>query len=224
MFKKFKDWFEMYPPEFSTAEEWDEIDRTNKRKYPIRCFINDVLIPNTIWPIKHLYDDVRSKIKFGLFERHHLINTKLSRDYHEVDTRMLYGTFSLLVDFVEIEKAWMELICNRDYKRRWWNLLGRFRDREMGLAYLDWEITLIGSETDSRQGKDAQIIKDLYLWWTEVRPKRMDPYDLMDGWDDMSSEEKSSVSRQINNIETAEYKEDNEMLKKLIDVRDSLWT
>jgi hypothetical protein len=223
MIKKFKNWFEMYPPEFAEWDEWKDIDIANKQKYPIRHFLNEVLIPNTVWPITRAYDNAVSKIRFGFFEKHHLIDIKLSRDYHEVDTRMLHGMFSLLVDFVEIEKAWMEAICNKDYKRPWWKLNSRFRSREMGIKYLDWEITLIDTD-DSSQGEAARITKDLYEWWVDERPKRDDPYDLMDEWGDMSKEERSSVTNQINHIETLRYDEDSDMLKKLIDVRQSLWT
>lgn len=222
--KKFKDWFDMYPPEAAGLEEWDKIGEENKVKYPIRYWIAETLIPNCWWPITRTYDKIRSYIRFGFVEKLHLIDTKLSHDYHEVDTRLLHGMFSLLVDFVEIEKAWMEAICNEDYKRPWWKLNSRFKSREMGIKYLDWEITLIDSETDSGQGENAKIIKDLYLWWVDERPKRQDPYDLMDEWDDMSKEEKSDVCKQINEIETSEYDEDSEMLKKLIEVRGSLWT
>jgi hypothetical protein len=221
---KFKNWFEMYPPEFAEWDDWIKIDKQNKIKYPVRYWLNESLIPNTWWPVTRFYDKTTSYIRFGFTEKLYLIDTKLSHGYYDSDERMLHGMFSLLVDFVEIEKAWMEYICNRDYKRPWWKLTSRFRNREYGLAYLDWEITLIGSEHDNGQGEDAQIIKDLYLWWTETRPKREDPYYLMDEWDDMSKEEKGSVSKQINEIETREYNEDSEMLKKLIDVRSSLWT
>jgi len=226
LLKKINHWFEMHPPEMAGLEEWDEIDKKNKIKYPIRHFLNDVLIPGIWWPIERFYGEIVSYIRFGFFEKLHLIDTKLPHNYQEVDTRLLHGMFSLLVDFVEVEKAWMETIFNKNYKRPWWKLNSRFRERELGIKYLDWEITLINNEHDNIQGENAKIIKDLYLWWVDERSKRKDPYVLMDldNWDNISKEEKSSICKQISKIEQDEYDEDTEMLKKLIEVRGSLWT
>jgi len=184
IFKKIKDWFDMYPPEFADLDEWNEIDKKNKIKYPIRYWIEDTLIPNTWWPISRTYGSIVSYIRFGYFEKLYLINTKLSKDYHDADRRLLHGMFSLLVDFVEIEKAWMQAILYEDYKRPWWKLNSRFRSREMGLEYLDWEITLINDEHDNLQGENAKIIKELYLWWVDIRSARIDPYSLMDDFPD----------------------------------------
>jgi len=219
---KFKNWFEMYPPVAAEMGEWDRIDKENKIKYPIRYFLNEVLIPNTWWPVSRFTSDVMSKIRYGWYEKLYLIDTNLSHDYHEVDERLLHGMFSLLVDFVEIEKAWMEVIFNNGYKRPWW-ILNRFRSRILGMRYLDWEITLMDT-SDKPQAESAQIIKDLYIWWVDVRPNRLDPYDLMVKWDDMSEDEKSHTSKQITVIEQKYYDEDTEMLNKLVGIRNSLWT
>lgn len=232
--KKIKDWFDMYPPSYGSMEEWDIIDKINKLKYPKRYWISETLIPNCWWPITRGWGSIVSYIRFGFFEKHHLIDTKLPKDYQEVDTRLLHGMFSLLVDFVEVEKAWMEAIFNENYKRPWWKLDSRFREREMGLKYLDWEITLITSDHDNLQGENAKIIKELYLWWVDVRPARTDPYDLMDdlpddsrglkGWLKEKDPKRDVLYKKIGEIEVAEFDEDTKMMEKLISVRGSLWT
>ena len=233
--EKIKDWFDMYPPKYGGLEEWDNIRKENKVKYPIRYWISETLIPNTWWPISRRYKEMISYIRFGFFEKMHFIDTKLKPDYYDADTRLLHGMFSLLKDFVEIEKAWMEAIFNRDYKRPFWKLNDRFRNREYGIAYLDWEITLKDDpeEPNIPQAEAAQSIKDLYLWWVDIRPNRMDPYDLIpkEPLDKKAiynigniSDEKREAYKQINKLETDYYNEDTEMLKKLIDVRGSLWT
>jgi len=230
--KKIKDWFDMYPPPAAEMGEWDKINAQNKIDYPIRYWIENTLIPNCWWPITRRWDKIISYIRFGIFEKHHLIDTKLPKDYQEVDTRLLHGMFSLLVDFVEVEKAWMEAIFNENYKRPWWKLDSRFREREMGLKYLDWEITLINDEHSNLQGENAKKIKELYLWWVDVRTARIDPYDLMDDLPKKSLEakiydndpERDKVYDQINKLETDYFNEDTAMMEKLISVRGSLWT
>jgi len=229
--KKIKDYFAMYPPESGTFEEWDLIGKINKLKYPKRYWIQNTLIPNTWWPIKRRYDSIVSYIRFGFFEKHHLIDTKLPKDYQEVDRRLLHGMFSLLVDFVEIEKAWMQAIFSENYKRPWWKLNSRFRERELGLKYLDWEITLINSEYDDLQGINAKIIKELYIWWVDKRPERIDPYSLLEDTPEGESifsrkkdPERDKTYKQIDHLEKIYYEEDTLMLKRLIDIRSSLWT
>ena len=227
--KKIKDWFAMYPPASAGLEEWDEIDKEHKIKYPIRYWIEDTLIPNIWWPITKRWDSIVSYIRFGFFERLYLIDTKLPHDYQEVDTRLLHGMFSLLVDFVEIEKAWMEVIFNENYKRPFWKLNSRFRERAKGLKYLDWEITLINSEYDNLQGENAKIIKELYLWWVDIRPKRIDPYSFIDDLDDKPLSDKlnskrDKIYKKIDYLEKDYFIEDTKMMEKLISVRGALWT
>ncbi len=231
--KKIKDWFDMYPPPYADLEGWNEIDKEHKDKYPIRYWIENTLIPNIWWPVSRTYDSIISYIRFSFSEKLHLIDTKLKPDYYDSDTRLLHGMFSLLVDFVEIEKAWMEVICNENYKRPFWKLNKRLIDREKGLKYLDWEITLITNEHDNIQGENAKIIKELYLWWVDIRPARIDPYDLMDdlpvkgeGLFKLSEKnpKRDEIYKQINKLEADHFDEDTKMMKKLVSVRGSLWT
>jgi hypothetical protein len=232
--KKVKEWFDMYPPEYGSIEEWNIIDKINKLKYPKRYWIAETLIPNTWWPITRTYNKIVSYIRFGFFEKLHLIDTKLPHDYQEVDTRLLHGSFSLLVDFVEIEKAWMQAIFSENYKRPWWKLDSRFRDRELGLKYLDWEITLINSEYSDLQGINAKIIKELYLWWVDSRPNRIEPYSIMEDipedstgrkdWFGKKDPNRTETYKIIDKLETDYFNEDTLMLKKLVSIRASLWT
>lgn len=234
--KKFKNWFDMYPPPYAEMEEWDNIDKNNHSKYPIRYWLNETLIPNVWWPIERNYNNIVSYIRFGFFEKMHFINTGLKPDYYDADTRLLHGMFSLLKDFVEVEKAWMEAVFNKDYKRPFWKLNNRFRNREFGIEYLNWEISLGDEheEANKSQAGAAQIIKDLYLWWVDERPNRMDPYDLLPKEPvfnkelirniDKISPERKKIYKEIHKLEEQYYKEDTEMLIKLIKIRRNLWT
>jgi len=239
LYKKFKDWFEMFPPECADSNGWKDFDTECKENYPNRYWLNETLIPNVWWPVTRVYKSIVSYIRFGYFEKMHLIDTGLKPDYYDKDTLLLHGMFSLLKDFVEIEKGWMELICNNDYKRPWWKLNSRFRNREYGIKYLDWEITLDNDtdEGNKRQADAARDVKELYLWWVDIRPARMDPYDLMPDPDDDTnfkewfydlnkpmSDEKKKVYKEIDILEKKYDDEDTEMMKKLIKIRRSLWT
>lgn len=93
------------------------------------------------------------------------------------------------------------------------------------------------------QAESAKEILELYRWWKLERPKRPDPYDAS-GWSaycemrrekgydlfDMldKTPEESEMSRaaldKSNEIEAAYEKEDEEMMIRLIKVRNGLWT
>jgi hypothetical protein len=94
------------------------------------------------------------------------------------------------------------------------------------------------------QALAAKEIKELYTWWTVTYRNRPDPYDAS-GWteyceasrianggrlswgSDKSPELKVMSDKfhtLLQEIEEAYTKEDTLMLKRLIDIRDSLWT
>ena len=93
------------------------------------------------------------------------------------------------------------------------------------------------------QAKAAKEILELYTWWKEVYPNRPDPYDAS-GWHDycemrrekgyhlLDMEDKSEDEakmrdtslEQLRIMEEAYEKEDEEMMIRLIKIRQSLWT
>ena len=95
------------------------------------------------------------------------------------------------------------------------------------------------------QAERAKEIKELYTWWTVTRPARLDPYEAS-GWTavceasrlanggkfNWSGREKDPVLKKqsdkahklLQKMETAYEKEDEDMMIRLIKVRDSLWT
>ena len=109
----------------------------------------------------------------------------------------------------------------------------------------------MGAKPDSKgygepthQAKAAREIIELYTWWTTVYPDRKDPMDLS-GWSTYCEESRAAnggsiwgiinktparqkESRRLlklcNKIEQEQNDEDTAMLKRLIDVRHSLWT
>lgn len=117
-----------------------------------------------------------------------------------------------------------------------------WKEEEMGENHPD-----VGQLT--RQAINAQEILDLYRWWTEVYPKRPDPHEAS-GWtayckkkrqlrdennnpisffsDQGQSQELTEMRDRAlvlsNEIEEKYRHEDEEMMIRLIRVRDSLWT
>jgi len=240
MIKYFIDWFKMHPPESGTSEQWQAFDEGCKHVYPIRYWLNEKLIPNTWDPCMRFLIKIKNQIRYRFIQRFHIIDTKLKPAYYDTDYLIINGMFSLLVDFIEVEKAWMQTISEDLYKKPSWYKWRPFtRSKKLGLEYLDWEINLKNKsnelEINTSQSDSAEIQKELYLWWTEKRPARKDPYDLMSGPEFIkggdidymlknNTPEIKKIYEEINKLEEEYYNEDSEMLIKLIKVRSSLWT
>jgi len=95
----------------------------------------------------------------------------------------------------------------------------------------------------THQAKAAREILELYRWWREVYPNRPDPHDAggwseycdmkrKDGRDFLDFEDRNEEEREMSRvalsktqeIEEAYEKEDEEMMIRLIKIRQSLWT
>jgi hypothetical protein len=172
--------------------------------------------------------------------------------------------FNELVDFVEIESAWSHIAWGSKEDRAKYNppfwASGWFRWRvwrcpEAGIDHLDWAMTLTMGEDwgvnndnpnfgkPTGQAIRAKEIKELYTWWTVIRPGRPDPYEIS-GWSDYCEKsrelnggklfggkktpelEKMSkrAHKLLQKIEAGYEKEDEAMMIRLIKARDSLWT
>jgi hypothetical protein len=95
------------------------------------------------------------------------------------------------------------------------------------------------------QAKSAKEIKELYIWWTQTYRNRPDPYDAS-GWsahceamrvkypgkflsslnskDPEDRKASDKAHKLLQKIEAAYEKEDEQMMIRLIKIRDSLWT
>jgi len=227
-------------------EEWAAIHKEERRK-PF-CYWMSNTVP-TYFGVKLMQlADIKHGFNYRFIKRHkyHLIDTKLGYGYHEIENRMLYGMFSLLVGYVEIEKAqchWLSLE----------NDAVRPSPRMAGLAHLDWEIGLTHDKDEmdaidkpylagkpTPQAVAAFKIKELYLWWEDERPNRTDPWDeyeldsernkdesIFEMMANRTEKEKKEFNAIMRKREKLEKKYDNEDEKKLIElikIRQSLWT
>jgi hypothetical protein len=178
----------------------------------------------------------------------HMLRTGLKRGkWHETEDQILHGCMEALVDFVEIQQAWMEAICDKDiYKTLpWWIKFSvtrafiPWRSSELGLQRLEWERNLRYAEDGhthdpngklSNQALSAQEQYELYTWWKE-RATRVEPYDLEPGMaraklvlcyphiEPMYPDEPAWSM-----LENAYFREETENLCRLMKIRNHLWT
>lgn len=190
--------------------EWKQWDDALKQSNPFVFWYTEEML-DWIQKFINTPTDVLSNIRYWGYNRFvsqpHLLNTKLKPGaYHEVDTRILHGVFETLVNYIEIEKAWMLVVWNDEmwdkYHVPWYKRLPYFlrwtpwRCPEAGLEYLKWEMSLVHDyeylpehERESQpqygvptpQAVSANEQYKLYDWWKNVRPNRPDPMDA-GGW------------------------------------------
>ena len=128
-----------------------------------------------------------------------------------------------------------------------------WRCPQAGLDCLAWQMKLTNEEflnddekhlaEPTYQAKAAQEIYELYKWWTTVYPNRPDPHDA-GGWsayceqrrlagedilefEDRTPEQEEQSRRALDATQAIEDKynqEDEEMMIRLIKIRQSLWT
>ena len=185
--------------------------------------------------------------------RKHVANTTLTPGWHDVDTRLIHAMFNMLVEFVEYEKAHMEYTMSnstREYQKdemwgtHWWHRL-TLRSKELGFRYLEWEVSLKDYNEDSKiwesQALIAKEIMEIYVWWTERYLKRCDILDIPElvaireereelridvfenGPEDFE-ERKTLAYKRMYEIEQDRSQEEKDMMKRLIDIKEGLWT
>lgn len=236
----------LYPeqPRAATMEEWAEFDK-HQRKTPVKYFLAetfpDFVRSTFIWPVQRK----RDKITDYLFRQPVVKIKSLNAGWHDVSEKILHVNFQLLVDFVEVECAWMEIWCNDHIKRP--NILqrrlGLWRSAELGTLNLAKDTalndpTLPEEERNEKQAQTAKIILDLYHWW-KARANRPDPYEvsgwtaycatrpMLEMWRTKTDEERE-ITKEMHNImhrlEEQYEAEDTAMLVKLVNIRKELWT
>lgn len=133
----------------------------------------------------------------------------------------------------------------------WWRWRV-WRCPQAGLDNLAWQMALtqdwLADDHPDRhklsfQAERAAEILELYTWWTEVYPRRPDPHDA-GGWsayceqrrlagedlldfEDRTDQEREASSRALDATQAIEDKynqEDEEMMIRLIRIRQALWT
>jgi len=136
--------------------------------------------------------------------------------------------------------------------RSGWLRWRTWRCPEAGMAYLIWaselknvDFATLGTPEygqPTHQAVAAKEIIDLYVWWKHIRPNRPDPYDASGWslvcekrrktsdeflWEDTTPEDKEETKKALDmsqQLELQYEQEDEEMMIRLIKIRQSLWT
>lgn len=198
-----------------------------------------------LFTIKQIFADriysVYYWVRHRTVDKYHVIYTGLRPGYCDKDRQMLYGMFNLLVDFVEGELAWMQIVCSDSIKIPWYMTKTQYRDKHgegLGVEYLEWAMTLKDddgnplADVKHSQAWGAKEIMELYMWWKYDRPNRRLPYDCVaikdrfsvDEWLKGGNPTMDKMLKSSFEIEQGYDKEDEEMLIRLVKVRQHLWT
>lgn len=119
---KFADWLRGTPkPSSGTSAEW-KAWKTEAKTKPLRYWLAenglDHIQDTLCWPINRM-KILRTYLNNRCFIKSHALTSRLPRgEWHDFDTRLLYAAFDGLVNFVEIEQAWIEVVCSSKEERK----------------------------------------------------------------------------------------------------------
>jgi len=270
---KFADWLRGTPKlSAGTSEQWREWNLSAKTANPLRYWLAEqgldhlqnlvMFVPDKIYAVKYYINNR------WITATHRL--TAHSRDIRpgswcDVGNRFLPCLFNELVNFVEVEQAWYNIAWDNQARKKYgapfyargWLRWRTWRSREAGLDALRWAAALVYDEshgitpTDPNYGKptpqanNAVECINLYLWWTELRPTRLDPHDVS-GWTDYCVQKNSDTDDHffgifenndansqrnrrdmldiVHKLEQRYEQEDEDMMIRLIKLRGYLWT
>lgn len=190
-----------------------------------------------IQKLKHAID----WLAFRTTKRYNVLKIRdLPANYWDKDTILLYAVMQLVVDFVEIECAFAEIdpLTWRqriNLKLPWFLRSDEvYRNREMGLRHLKM-LEETYQDVLVNPSDAPKAIREVYLWWKDVRPNRIDP-DVHSGLIDYANNNPGArnwtshdkvadklVKRSIK-IEQQYQREDTQMLNKVIKYRGFMWT
>ena len=266
---KFADWLRGTPsPAVETSEGWSKWNKMAKAAHPVRYWLADIgleylqnffyYIPDKIYAAKYYINN-------RWVTRTHSLTAHPSDikpgHWMDVGYRFLPCLFNELVDFVEVELAWWHIAwANREEKNKYqapfwatgWFRWRTWRCPQAGLDNLAWQMTCDNKdfcpEDDPHYGEltiqahNAKEILALYTWWTEERPKRVEPMEAS-GWtaycnskwengrdsffdddEDVKKIDTTAMHAMMTELDAKYEQEDEDMMIRLIKIRQSLWT
>jgi len=194
-----KTFYNRKAPVAMSMEDWDLYDKELRKLGKFNYwFIEE--FPRYVVKVMSWFDflghlhAITYYIRNRYFYPTNVIRTGLPPGYNETDELILHGMFQALVDFVEIQEAHMEMMDPESRKKfgypKWrrYIRIKPWRNREAGIAHLQWAMNLVMDETwgvektdpqygkTTSQGECAKEIYALFKWWTEERPNRPDPH------------------------------------------------
>ena len=221
-----------------SPEDWSAFKKFHKEHNPIRYFINNDFESVFIWPWSMRLERAIDWVRYRTTRRYHIVNTGMEPGYADFSEQLLHVNFNMLKEFIEKEKGSMWQYHEASSKD----------DKQPGVSYLIWEMGLEADESwggNKVQAKNAREQYELYDWWTNIRPCRVDPMDTAEhnaywkmrdeiyGTDCFFCADKDTP--ELKGLQKLSYalseklgkkysKEDEKMLIRLMKIRGSLWT
>lgn len=250
IFHKFRRWLNYNPPGALSARGWRSFNVYFKEKAPIRYFLTHTAWDTVYLPIAIKFDNVVDWIRYRTVDRYHIVRTGLEPGYQSVNSVILHSSFNILKDYVELGLGRRMMYTSDGYVPSFSEKYIPFYDRifkrryvSHGMKYLDWAATLDDpslpvSQRSDQQAIDAREIRELYLWWTKIRPARklhdvplysdqgLGMLSSLDTDFDHSAPdyvESSRIHRLNDQLESEWESEDTGMLIRLVKIRDALW-
>jgi len=142
--------------------EWENWEKQSKKKYPIRFLLSHTIprFVNYSW-----YNYIHTpwyRLKCVVWHKYNVVTVKsLSPTWHDRDNLLLYASFQILEDFIDIE-------CPYEFSRSYEETLN---------SYLE-----LGCEQEAVERADSwKLIRKLYQWWLIRKDK--------DSWDNETLDE-----------------------------------
>ena len=219
-----------------SAEDWNDFRKFHKKHNPFRYFINNDFESVFIWPWSMPLQRAKEWVQYRTTRRYHVVNTGMEPGYADLTEKLLHVNFNMLKDFVEKEKGsmWQYHEASSKY------------DKQPGVSYLIWEIGLDADNSiNNQQSANALEQYELYNWWTNIRPFRVDSFETPEhkaywklrdeiyGSDCFFCEDKDTpelkkaqkAAYELSDTLDKQYsKEDEDNLIRLMKIRQSLWT
>jgi len=250
-------------PLAGTSEEWHEWNARAKNAHPVRYWIAEELLDGVKDVLMWVPDQLHS-LKYYINNRWVTRTHALTAhpqdirpgDWQDIGYRFLPCMFNELVNYVEVELAWWHIAWSERAERQkydapfWatgWFRWRTWRCARAGIDNLRWQQNLTSDwlpddhpdrNQPAPQAERAREILELYNWWTQIRPYRINP-EIQSGWahycdatrleflgKKKSEQEEAMVSAMIkdmHNMEEAHEQEDEDMLIRLIKIRRALW-
>ena len=212
----------------------DYIDKV--RYYFVNWLDNSHRLDSTLE--KGKYHEFSERILYSLFDSY--------ADFIEIEEAHMHVVFASKEDKAKYNVPWW-----KEYRIFRWNV---WRCPQAGIDHLKWEMTLDvpdpndpSWQSSPLQAANAREKMALYTWWKHIRPTRGSAWEVSGFrtfWDKMekkygknwlefgtkskmtAAEQRTynKLSEDQNNLEEEWFKEDTEMLIRLVKIRRDLWT
>ena len=174
--------------------EWKQWEEKTKAEQPWAYFLTESVpkaVDRVISAIVSPYYDVKYYVRNRFIRRSHVLRTDCKPgQYMDTDEKIITGLVNAVIDYVEIELALKSRWSGTEESKSavWKN----GRCPQLGLEYLNWEITLLQDETmgvdpgsadylaPSSQATAAKEVKAIYEW-AKNRNLRPNPLEAS-GW------------------------------------------